>query len=38
MPAGRRAAALCFAVLLLAAAPLLWLTADAVATPARRPR
>ena len=29
---GRRAAALCFAVLLLAAAPLLWLTADAPAT------
>ena len=32
VPAGRRVAALCFAVLLLAAAPLLWVTSDAVAT------
>ena len=32
VPAGRRVAALCFAVLLLAAAPLLWLSSDALAS------
>jgi hypothetical protein len=32
VPAGRRHAALCFAVLLLVAAPLLWFSSDAVAT------